>query len=93
MQSARSGAKIGLRIRFPNLRAADGQRSQSIVVYGTSYSQSGRFQTIGVGQVESQIGIRRAQLRAQYGAEVDLGGAFVDAVVINGYCGPESDAS
>ena len=88
VQSARSGAKIGLRIRFPNLRAADGQRSQSIVVYGTSYSQSGRFQTIGVGQVESQIGIRRAQLRAQYGAEVDLGGAFVDAVVINGYCGP-----
>lgn len=88
VQSARSGAKIGLRIRFPNLRAADGQRSQSIVVYGTSYSQSGRFQTIGVGQIESQIGIRRAQLRAQYGAEVDLGGAFVDAVVINGYCGP-----
>lgn len=87
VMSARSGARIGLRVRFPYFRDPQTHRPVSGVIYGASYERPGRFQSLGVGSIERELRIKTAQLRAAHGAEANLSDPYVDAIAINAYSG------
>ena len=88
LMSARSGARVGLRVRFPYFRDPQSRRPVSAIIYGATYDRPGRFQRLGVGNVEREVRIKIANLRAAHGSDTDLSDAYVDAVTVNAYSGP-----
>ncbi|MDM4014586.1 hypothetical protein [Roseiconus lacunae] len=85
--SARRGARVGLRVRFPYQRDPETRRPLSTVLYGATYERPGKFQRLGVGKIESDLLVRIAKLRQQLGTEANLADPYVDAVAINAYSG------
>ncbi|WP_146462429.1 hypothetical protein [Rubripirellula tenax] len=92
VMSAKPGAKIGFRVRYPFVRNAETRRPESVVIYGAAYTKPGEFATIGIGMIERALRLKNMAMRGQYGSDADLSGAFVDAVVINAYAGPGKTA-
>ena len=88
LMSAKPGASIGFRIRFPHVRDPENQKAVSVTVYGASYQSPGEFSSIGIGLIEKSLRLKYVALRREYGQQVDLGDPYVDAVVINAYSGP-----
>jgi len=87
VMSAKAGARIGMRIRFPYVKDESTHRSESIVVYGAGYENAGSFARIGVGSIERAMRIRAASVRQKHGVRADLKEPYVDAIVINAYAG------
>ncbi|MFG0262912.1 MAG: hypothetical protein ACF788_11025, partial [Novipirellula sp. JB048] len=87
VMSARPGARIGFRVRFPYLRPDPAQRPVSVIVYGASYKNSGEFSTIGIGMIERPLRLKAMALRGEHGVEANLKDPYVDAVVVNAYSG------
>ncbi len=88
IMSARKGARIGLRVRFPYLRDPQTRRPLSAILYGAMYQHPGKFQSLGVGNIERELRIKVANLRAVHGSDANLDNAYIDAIVINAYSGP-----
>lgn len=88
VMTARTGARIGFRVRFPYLESSETRRPVSAIVYGASYTRAGTYQTLGVGKIERALSLKQVALRKEHGVEADLSDAYVDAVVINAYSGP-----
>ncbi|MEL6108976.1 MAG: hypothetical protein AAFU85_23450, partial [Planctomycetota bacterium] len=88
VMSAKAGARVALRVRFPYLRDTQSRRPVSVLLYGAAYDRPGRFQSIGVGNMERALRIKLANLRGSYGADANLDDPYVDAVAINAYSGP-----
>ncbi len=87
VMSARPGARIGFRVRFPYLRPEPTRRPASVIVYGASYKNSGEFSSIGIGMIERPLRLKTMALRGEYGADANLKDPYVDAVVVNAYSG------
>ena len=87
VMSAKSGAQIGLRVRYPYLIDPDTSRPVSVVVYGASYQSPSEFASIGVGAIERPLRLKSVAVRTEYGSQADLQDAYVDGVVINAYSG------
>ncbi len=92
VMSAKRGAKIGFRVRFPYVRDPETRRPVSVIIYGASYTTPGEFAVLGIGMIESGLRLKKMAMRSEYGATVDLDDAFVDGVVINAYTGPGKTA-
>ncbi|QDT04318.1 hypothetical protein K227x_27080 [Rubripirellula lacrimiformis] len=92
VMSARAGAKIGFRIRYPYLRNPETGRPESVTVYGAEYTTPGEFATIGIGMIERALKLKHMAMRGEYGSQADLSDAFVDGIVINAYAGPGKTA-
>ena len=92
VMSAKAGVRIGIRVRYPYLRDAESRLPEAVIVYGASYQSPGQFASIGVGMIERPLRMKGIALRQQYGSEADLSDAYVDAIVINAYCGPGTTA-
>ena len=92
VMSARPGAKIGFRVRYPYLRDAADGRPVSVFVYGTRYDSPAEFASIGVGLIERPLRLKQAALLREHGSDADLDDAYVDAVIINAYTGPGQTA-
>ncbi len=88
VMSAREGARIGFRVRFPYLRSKESNRPVAVIVYGADYDDTGSFASIGVGLIEADLRLKMIAVRREYGATADLSDPYVDAVVINAYSGP-----
>lgn len=88
VMSAQAGARVALRVRFPYLRDTQSRRPVSVILYGAAYDRPGRFQSIGVGNMERALRIKLANLRGSYGADANLDDPYVDAIAINAYSGP-----
>ena len=88
--SAKRGARIGYRVRFPYLRDKQKRRPVKVVIYGGQYERAGRFEKIGIGSIEAPLRIKKANLRGSYGSDANLDDAYVDAVIVNAYSGPGS---
>lgn len=88
MMSARDGARVGFRVRFPYLRDKETSRSVAVVVYGADYDDAGSFAAIGVGMIQRELRLKTVAVRREYGVTADLTDPYVDAVVINAYSGP-----
>ncbi|MCC9602066.1 hypothetical protein LOC67_16000 [Stieleria sp. JC731] len=86
--SARRGARVGFRVRFPYVRDPETRRPLATVLYGATYERPGKFQQLGVGNIESDLRVRIAKLRRQLGTEANLSDPYIDAVAINAYSGP-----
>ncbi|WP_236622062.1 hypothetical protein [Novipirellula maiorica] len=87
VMSARPGARIGFRVRFPYLRPEPSRRPASVIVYGASYNDSGQFATIGIGMIERPLRLKTMALRGEHGSDANLKDPYVDAVVVNAYSG------
>ncbi|MGI9474781.1 MAG: hypothetical protein ACR2NZ_24840 [Rubripirellula sp.] len=92
VMSARRGARIGFRIRYPYLQDQTTGRPVSVVVYGAGYDSPGEFASIGVGLIERPLRLKHVAVRSEYGSDADLEDAYVDGVVINAYSGPGQTA-
>jgi len=92
VMSAKSGAQIGLRIRYPYLNDPETGRPVSVVVYGTSYQTPSEFASIGIGAIERPLRLKSVAVRSEYGSDADLQDAYVDGVVINAYSGAGQSA-
>ncbi|WP_147868493.1 hypothetical protein [Stieleria maiorica] len=88
IMSARHGARVGLRVRFPFLRDPQTRRPLSAILYGATYQHPGKFQSLGIGNIERELRIKIANLRAVHGSDANLDNAYIDAMVINAYSGP-----
>ncbi|MEM8670777.1 MAG: hypothetical protein AAGG48_24835 [Planctomycetota bacterium] len=88
LMSAKDGARIGFRVRFPYLRDPETRRPVAVIVYGASYTTVGQFGSIGVGAIERPLRLKFVALRKQFGSDIDLSEPYVDGVVINAYSGP-----
>ncbi|MEO1618585.1 MAG: hypothetical protein AAFV88_22235 [Planctomycetota bacterium] len=88
LMSARGGARVGLRVRYPYSRDSETGRPISTIVYGGSYDRPGKYQSLGVGSIESDLRVKTAKLRMELGRDVDLTDPYVDAIAINAYSGP-----
>ncbi|WP_442505831.1 hypothetical protein SH528x_004642 [Novipirellula sp. SH528] len=87
VMSARPGARIGFRVRFPYLRPEPSRRPASVIVYGASYKNSGEFSSIGIGMIERPLRLKTMALRGEHGSDANLKDPYVDAVVVNAYSG------
>ncbi len=88
VMSARSGSRIGFRVRFPYLLDKETRRPVSVVVFGASYERAGAFASIGVGMIERPLRLTSMAVRREHGALSDLKDPYIDGVVINAYSGP-----
>ncbi len=87
VMSAKRGAQVGFRIRYPYLNDPETGRPVSVVVYGASYQSPSEFASIGVGAIERQVRLKSVAVRREYGSKADLQDAYVDGIVINAYTG------
>lgn len=92
LMSAKKGARIGLRVRFPYLRDTETRRPVAVIVYGATYQNPGEFASIGVGSIERPLKLKYVALRKEHGSDADLREPYVDGVVINAYAGPGKTA-
>jgi hypothetical protein len=92
VMSARSGARIGIRVRYPYVRNEETRRPVSVVVYGASSKSPGEFASIGVGMIERPMQMKNVAVRREYGSDADLSDAYVDGIVINAYSGSGTTA-
>jgi hypothetical protein len=92
VMSAKKGARIGLRVRFPHLRDPETRRPVAIVVYGAGYELPGDFASIGIGAIERPLRLKFVALRQQFGRDADLSDPYVDGIVLNAYTGPGKTA-
>ena len=92
VMSARPGAQIGLRVRFPYARDEASGQPIAVVLYGADYDDPGRFDSIGIGMIERPLRLKQIAVRREFGSNVDLRDPYVDAVVINAYSGPGKTA-
>jgi hypothetical protein len=88
LMSARRGARVGLRVRFPYFRDPQSRRPLSVIVYGAAYDRPGKFDSLGVGEIARELRIKIAKLRIEHGSGVNLNDPYVDALAINAYSGP-----
>ncbi|MEO1527842.1 MAG: hypothetical protein AAFX06_20620 [Planctomycetota bacterium] len=88
VMSAKAGARVAVRVRFPYLRDTRSRRPVSVLIYGAAYDRPGRFQSIGVGSIERALRIKIANLRGSHGSDANLEDPYVDAIAINAYSGP-----
>ncbi|MDB4500390.1 hypothetical protein N9239_00050 [bacterium] len=87
VMSAKRGAQIGFRVRYPYLNDPETSRPVSVVVYGASYQSPSEFASIGVGAIERQLRLKSVAVRSEHGSKADLQDAYVDGIVINAYSG------
>jgi len=87
VMSAIAGARIGFRVRFPYLREDHSRQAVSVVVFGASYNDPGRFASIGVGMIEASLMTKEFSLRQKYGSAANLKDPYVDAVIVDAYTG------
>ena len=90
VMSARPGARIGFRVRYPYARDSETRRPVSAIVYGTQYTEPGEFHRIGVGAIQKQLRLRTVAVRQELGVAADLADPYIDAIVINAFCGAGS---
>ncbi len=92
VMSAKRGAKIGFRVRYPFLRDPETGRPKSVIIYGAQYTTPGEYASIGIGMIERPLKLKNMAMRGEFGSDADLSDAFVDAVAINAYAGPGTTA-
>ena len=92
VMSAVEGARIGFRVRYPYLRDPETRQAVSVVVYGASYKEAGKFSSIGVGLIEKPLRMKNVALRREHGSAADLSDPYVDGIIINAYTGPGTTA-
>ena len=81
VMSARRGARVGIRVRYPYIRDEENSRPVSVIVYGAGYHSPGEFASIGVGMIERPLRLKAVAIRQQYGRTADLSDAYADAIV------------
>ncbi|MFK8113397.1 MAG: hypothetical protein AB8B91_14430 [Rubripirellula sp.] len=92
LMSARVGARIGVRVRYPYLRDPETRRPVSVILYGAGYDTPTEFRTVGIGLIERPLRMKNIALRTEHGPTANLKDPYVDGIVVNAYSGPGTTA-
>ncbi|MGC6445471.1 MAG: hypothetical protein ACON5D_15475 [Rubripirellula sp.] len=92
VMSAKPGATIGFRVRFPYVKDPTTKKVVAVTLYGADYKAPGEFALLGIGSIEKSLRLKHVALRGEYGPGVDLADPYVDAVLINAYSGAGTTA-
>ncbi len=82
------GVQLGLRIEFPRSKNKANGRQLSTVVYGSRYTEVGRWQTLTVAQIPLLAERNARMMRTVPGQQVDTREAFISHVVLLAPGGP-----
>ncbi|MCA9240462.1 MAG: hypothetical protein KDA37_09695, partial [Planctomycetales bacterium] len=80
--------QLGVRIIFPFAEHPVTQGRLNTIVWGETYSETGHWQRLQVAGLEKQLSSELVSLRQRFGGELNLEGAYIDALVLNAYTGP-----
>ncbi|MFO0924317.1 MAG: hypothetical protein U0905_17720 [Pirellulales bacterium] len=88
VRCAAAGLRIGFRAVFPNTAHPLTGNQLAIYLEGEMVSRGGQWSPLEIQSPLRMFQQRVAMLRHEYGPDIDLRGAYIDAVVINPYTGP-----
>ena len=89
VRADRPGIALLARALFPREVDPDTGKPRFALLSGQVYDRPGRWQELVLGNVARQITRRQAVFRMELGRrEFDVRGAYIDRLVLNGYCGP-----
>ncbi|WP_164101800.1 hypothetical protein [Candidatus Laterigemmans baculatus] len=88
VQAVRHGARVGLRVRYPRVIDPATRAPLAAILWGHTHRGDGQWEMLTATPDSTQRRLREIAIRGQFGAEVDLDDAYIDAVVINAYTGP-----
>ncbi|MHB1034122.1 MAG: hypothetical protein ACYC35_07035 [Pirellulales bacterium] len=88
VKSDRPGLQILFRVVLPRTKDPRTGAPLTALVGGSSYTQVGTWQQLGVEGAPQQLARQARVLRLEFGPQVDSGEAYVDRVLLNVYGGP-----
>src|SRR6056297_1094579 len=88
LRSAQPGARIGFRVRYPYVHDKQTGRTVSSLVFGDRYRKAGQWERLRLTDVPQRMREKEAALRVEFDSDVDLRGAFVDAIIVDVYNQP-----
>ena len=77
-----SGARIGLRVRYPYLSDPITGRVLTRVIDGAEYRDATRWQRIGIGLVTREVRRATMAVRAEWGRDADVRDVTIDAITV-----------
>lgn len=88
VKSDRGGLQLLARIVLPRTKDARTGHPLVTFVHGSTYTDVGRWRQLRIDDVPQRLARQVRVLRAELGAHVDSGEAYVDGILLNVYGGP-----
>jgi hypothetical protein len=82
------GIRLGVRIVFPLAEHPITRGRLQTIVWGDTYKNAGEWQMLQVAELEKLAQAAVISLRNEWGAAINLEGAYIDSLVLNAYTGP-----
>ncbi len=79
--------QLGVRVIFPFAAHPVTSGRLNTILWGSSYSDTGQWQSLQVTNLKQQLREETFALRQRFGSDLNLEGAFIDCVVLNAYTG------
>lgn len=87
IRSDRPALQLIARVVLPRTIEAGTGRPRTVLVRGSSYTQIGQWQQLRIERIPKLLQEQARVLRADRGAKIDIGEAFVDRLLLNVYGG------
>lgn len=88
IRAAARGLKLGLRVVFPDAIHPTTSNPLTTILWGSPSSLGGQWTMVEVSNPLRLLLEQQRILRSQYGPQIDLRGAYIDAMVLDVYSGP-----
>jgi hypothetical protein len=88
IRAAARGLKLGLRVVFPDAIHPTTRNPLTTILWGTPSALGGQWTMVEVSNPLRLLLEQQRILRSQYGPQIDLRGAYIDAMVLDVYSGP-----
>ncbi len=88
VRSAQPGVRLGVRVRYPYVHDESSGRTVAAIVFGGTHRQAGKWEKLRIDNLPRRLREKEAAIRVEHGADADLRGAFVDAVLVDVYNQP-----
>ncbi len=88
VKSDRTGLRLLARVVLPRAIDPATRSPRTVLIYGSSYSQVGRWQQLRIQEVPKAVSGAARMLRLEAGPEIDVREAYIDEILLNIYGGP-----
>ena len=88
IRSASGPMRLGARVVFPKASHAITGGRVTKIIWGETYNQPGKWQKLQLSDAKRKADLEQIAVREQFGAHLNLEGAFIDCLVVDTYTGP-----
>lgn len=88
VRSPVAGIRPAFRVVFPRTGIPLSRAPLTTLLYGAPSKEGGRWEQLTLSNPEKQLVAREPSLRLEFGSDIDLRGAYIDAIVLETYNGP-----